>query len=70
MISSRKPINFEIHRTNTEKNGMKTTASKFYPVSNLIGLNMLNLEDIHFRKLAKIQFVKIENTLVTLLFYN
>ena len=37
---------------------MIMTANKLYHVSNLIGLDMLNLEFIHFVKLAKMQLLK------------
>ena len=35
---------------------MNTTANKLYHLNNLIGLNMLNFNFVHFKKLAKIQF--------------
>ena len=62
MICSRRQINFEIHRNNTGKIGINTTANKLYPLSQLIGLNLLSLGYIHFKKLAKIQFLKNGNT--------
>ena len=37
---------------------MNTTANKLYHVNNLIGLDMLNLKFVHFKKLAKLQFLK------------
>ena len=37
---------------------MNTTTYKLYHLNNLIGLNMLNLKFVHFKKLAKIQFLK------------
>ena len=62
MICTRRQINFEIHRNNTGKIGMNTTANKLYPLNHLIGLNMLNLSYIHYKKLIKIQFLKNGNT--------
>jgi hypothetical protein len=51
MICSRRQISFEIHRNNTGKIGMNTTANKLYPLSHLIGLNMLNLGYIYYKTL-------------------
>jgi hypothetical protein len=62
IICSRRQINFENHRNNTGKIGMNTTANKLYPLNHLIGLNMLNLGNIHYEKLIKIQFLKNGNT--------
>ena len=41
---------------------MNTTANKLFHVNNLIGLDMLNLKFVHFKKLAKIQFLKYRKT--------
>ena len=37
---------------------MNTTANKLYHLNNLIGLDMLNLNFVHYKKLIKIQFLK------------
>ena len=47
-----------MYRNNKSKIGMNTTANKFYHINNLIGLDMLNKNFVHFKKLAKIQFLK------------
>ena len=50
---------YKILEKNSKSNiGMNTTANKLFHVSNLIGLDMLNLEFVHLKKLAKIQFLK------------
>ena len=41
---------------------MNMTANKFYCINNEIGLDMLNLSFVHFKKLAKIQFLKYGTT--------
>ena len=38
------------------------TANKFFYISDQIGLNLLNLSFVHFKKLAKIQFLKYGKT--------
>ena len=38
------------------------TANKFYCITKMIDLNMLNLGFLHFKKLAKIQFLKFGTT--------
>ena len=53
---------FQIFKNNKSKIGMNTTANKLSHISNQIGLEMPNLEHVHFKKLAKIQFLKNGNT--------
>ena len=55
-------INFQICRSNNFKIGMNTLANKFYALSNIIGLNMIELSFVHFKKLDKIQFLKYGKT--------
>ena len=40
------------------KIGMNTLSKKFYHVSRMIGLDLLNLSFVHFKKIMKIQFLK------------
>ena len=49
-------------RNNTRKIGLNTTAKKIYHISNLIGLDRLNLKFVHFKKLSKLQFLKYGKT--------
>ena len=49
---------YRIYRNNNLKIGMNMTANKLYCISELIGLNLLNLGYVHFKKLMKIQFFK------------
>ena len=58
VISTRRQLYFEILRNNTYKIGMNTTTNKFYHVNKRIGLNNLNLNFVHFKKIMKIQFLK------------
>ena len=50
MICTRRQINFEICRSSNYKIGMNTIANKFYSLNNKIGLNMLSLSFVHFKK--------------------
>ena len=62
MIFSFSKTNFEIERNNNFKIGMNTTSNKFSSLSKTVGLEMLNLNFVHFKKLAKIQFLKYSKT--------
>ena len=53
---------FEIQRNNNYKIGMNTTSNKFFALSKTISLEMLQLSFVHFKKLAKIQFLKYGKT--------
>ena len=61
-LSERKHCTTVSLRNFKVKIGMNTTANKFYHINNLIGLDMLNLEFVNFKKLAKIPFLKYGNT--------
>ena len=61
-ICTSRQLQFQIHKNNRSKIGMNMTANKFYCITNMIGLNMLNLGFLHFKKLAKIQFLKFGTT--------
>ena len=62
IICTSRQINFQICRSNCFKIGMNTTANKFFTISNVISLGMLNLNFVYFKKLAKIQFLKYDKT--------
>ena len=62
MILTSRQMNFQILRNNKRKIGLNTTANKFYHISNLIGLDRLNLKFVHFKKLSKLQFLKYGKT--------
>ena len=62
MICTGRQTNFQITRNNCFKIGMNTTSNKFYSLNNLIGLDRLNMAFVHFKKLAKIQFLKYGKT--------
>ena len=55
-------LTFNILRNNNSKIGMNTQANKFYYISKLIGLDKLNLNFVHFKKMMKIQFLKYGKT--------
>ena len=58
IICTSRQINFKIKRKFNTKIGMNTTANKLYHLNNLIGLNMLNLNFVQYKKLIKLQFLK------------
>ena len=62
IICTRHQLSFQVLKNCDLKIGMNTTANKFYHLNNLIGLDMLNLGFVHFKKLAKIQFLKYGST--------
>ena len=62
LVCSRRQINFELYRDNALKIGMNTTANKFYHINKQIGLDTLNMNFVHFKKLMKLQFLKNGNT--------
>ena len=62
MICSRRQIHFEIFRNSNGKIGFNTTANKLFYLNGKIGLELLNLNRIHFKKIAKIQFLKYGKT--------
>ena len=53
---------FEIYRRKLLKIGMNTNANKFYHLNKLIGLDKLNYNFGHFKKIMKIQFLKYGTT--------
>ena len=61
-ICTSRQLKFKTLRTNTRKIGMNMIANKIYCISNQIGLDLLNLSFVHFKKLAKIQFLKYGKT--------
>ena len=50
LILTSRQINFQIMRNNRRKIGLNTTANKFYPLNNLISLDRLNLNFVHYKK--------------------
>ena len=62
IICGRRQLRFEIMRNYQGKIGMNTTANKFFYVSNQIGLDLLNLNFAHYKKIIKIQFLKYGKT--------
>ena len=62
IICTRIQLKFQIFKNCNTKIGMNTTANKLFHVHNLIGLDMVNHRFVHFKKLAKIQFLKYGKT--------
>ena len=62
IICTRKQINFQIFKHCASKIGVNTTAKNFYPLNTKISLNMLNLELVPYKRMAKTQFLKYGKT--------
>ena len=62
IICTSRQTTFDIERTNNFKIGMNTSSNKFYALKNKISLDMLNVNYVHFKKLAKIRFLKYGRT--------
>ena len=61
-VFTSRQITFEILRDNRTKIGMNTQANKFYHITKMIGLEKLNYNFVHFKKIMKIQFLKYGRT--------
>jgi hypothetical protein len=61
-VFTSRQITFEILRDNRTKIGMNTQANKFYHITKMIGLEKLNYDFVHFKKIMKIQFLKYGRT--------
>ena len=61
-ICTSRQLKFKVFRNNKLKIGLNTTANKLHCISDLIGYDMLNFGFVHFKKLAKIQFLKFGKT--------
>ena len=62
IVCTSRQINFQIVKIHNTRVGLNTTANKLFPLNNLIGLDKLNMNFAHYKKLAKIQFLKYGNT--------
>ena len=58
MVCTGRQIKFQIFRNSNCKIGFNTTANKFFRLNGVSGLDLLNLKGVHFKKIAKIQFLK------------
>ena len=58
IVCTSRQLTFEVYRNNKNKIGLNTTVNKLYLISELIGLDALNLKFVHFKKLMKTQFLK------------
>ena len=55
-ICTSRQLHFQTFRNNNNKIGMNTTANKFYHITNMVGLDMLNTGFVHFKSLPKSSF--------------
>ena len=62
IVCPRRQLKFEVFRNNRTKIGLNSLFNKFHHISKLISLDVLNLGFVHFKRLAKLQFLKNGNT--------
>ena len=62
LVCTSRQLKFKIFRNSNSKIGFNTTANKLFYLNDKIGLELLNLTKVHFKKIAKIQFLKFGNT--------
>ena len=62
LVCTGRQIRFQIYRNSNCKIGFNTTANKLFYLNNKIGLDLLNLNWVHFKKIAKIQFLSYGKT--------
>ena len=62
LVCTRRQLKFKIFRNSNSKIGFNTTANKLFYLNDKIGLELLNLTKVHFKKIAKIQFLKFGKT--------
>ena len=58
IVCTGRQINFQIMRKFNTKIGLNTTANKLYPLNNQINLERFNMSFVHYKKLAKLQYLK------------
>ena len=58
VVCTGRQLKFETLRSNRTKIGMNTLSNKFYHISKMISLELLNLGFVQFKKIMKIQFLK------------
>ena len=62
IICSSRQLKFKILRNHNYKIGLNTTANKMYHMNDLVSFDLLNLKFDHFKKIAKLQFLKYGKT--------
>ena len=62
MVCTGRQLKFKTFRNNTLKIGLNMSANKLHCVSDLISFDLLNLSFVHYKKMAKIQFLKFGKT--------
>ena len=61
-VCTSRQLRFKIFRNNKLKVGLNMPTNKLYCISDMVSYDMLNLGFTHFKKLAKIQFLKFGKT--------
>ena len=61
-ICTSRQLKFKLYKNNKLKVGLNMPANKLYCISDLVSYDQLNLSFVHFKKLAKIQFLKFGKT--------
>ena len=58
VVCTSRQLKFEIIKNNVTRIGLNTLSNRFYYISKLVSLDLLNLTFVHFKKIMKIQFLK------------
>ena len=58
IVCTGRQLKFEIIKNNETRIGLNTLSNRFYYISKLVSLDLLNLTYVHFKKIMKIQFLK------------
>ena len=61
-ICTSRQLRFQVQRKFNQKVGMNIPINKFYYINDEIGFDMLNLSDVHYKRLCKFQYLKYGNT--------
>ena len=65
IVCTRRQVNFQTFRKFNTEIGLNTTTNKLFPLNNMIGLDRLDLNFAHYKKLAKLQFLKNGKTILS-----
>ena len=62
VVCTHRRLTFKFFRNTKWKIGMNMTANKFYSISDQVGMDLLNMSFVHYKKIMKSQFLKYGKT--------
>ena len=62
VVCTRRQLRLKFFKNNKLKIGLNMTANKFFNISDQVGMDLLNLSFVHYKKIMKIQFLKYGKT--------